>query len=346
MTDLQDQHLDTEAEDAASSRRSLLKKVALGAAAAGAASAIVKANPANAANVTPLNDPAVVTAATYTGPDLTTQSALSVGEVVAPPPVPLFPAAVGGYGAGTKIPNGLHGSTTAGAGYGVVAANASAPVDGATVPAALAIGSLGAHARFIPPQALATAAGVANAPKTVGPTAGDFVGGELYVDDDYNLWFFVKTDAGVAPVKLAGPQAAGSYHPILPVPVRVLDTRVGGGPKVPSGANPTVTLEKALTGLGLLASAVAINLTVTETVGSGFHSAYAAGTAAADIRDASGNVAFSSINWDGPDQNRANLAIVPVGTSGAGADAKPAITLIAGGSGSTHLVIDVVGYYL
>ncbi len=85
----------------------------------------------------------------------------------------------------------------------------------------------------------------------------------------------MKTATAVFPVKLAGPQSAGSYHPITPVPVRVLDTRVAGGAKVPSGTNPTVTLAKALAGLGALASAVAINLTVTDAEGSGFHSAYA-----------------------------------------------------------------------
>ena len=57
-------------------------------------------------------------------------------------------------------------------------------------------------------------------------------------------------------------------------------------------------------------------------------------------------MAFSNINWDGPGQNRANLAIVPVGVKGTGNTAKPSITLLAGGGGSTHLIIDVVGYYL
>ena len=57
-------------------------------------------------------------------------------------------------------------------------------------------------------------------------------------------------------------------------------------------------------------------------------------------------MAFSNINWDGPGQNRANLAIVPVGVKGTGNAAKPSITLLAGGGGSTHLIIDVVGYYL
>lgn len=332
------------ADELATSRRGLLKKVALGAAAAGAG-AMAISRPA-AASLGTFADATTVSDVTYTGPDLTTASALTVRDG-ATAALGLFPAAVGGYGSSAKVANGVHGSTTRAAGYGVVAANAGAPTDGAAVPAALAVATLGAHARLIGPQATAVAAGNASAAKTVGPTDGDYAGGELYMDDDYNLWFFVKSGTVVYPVKLAGPASAGSYHPILPKPVRVLDTRNGtGATRVPSGANPDVALDTALTGLAALASAVAINLTVTDTVGAGFHTAYATGTPAADIRNTDGSVAFSNINWDGPGQNRANLAIVPVGVSGTGNNAKPSITLLAGGGGSTHLVIDVVGYYL
>ena len=254
---------------------------------------------------------------------------------------------MGGYGSSARVANGVHGSTTLAGGYGVVAANAAATAAGSDVTAALAIASRGAHARFLPPLAVATAAGISPLPaKVIGPAAGDYKGGELYVDDDYNLWFFVKSGTTVYPVHLAGPTVDGAYHSLTPRPIRVLDTRTGGGTKVPSGANPTVVLDTALTGLGALASAVVVNLTVTETVGSGFHTAYATGTALADIKNPDGSIAFSNINWDAADQNRANLAIVPVGVIGTGSSAKPAISLVAGGGGSTHAVIDVVGYYL
>ena len=324
------------------SRRSLLRTVAVGAAAAGAG-ALATTRPAAAASGT-FTDPTTVTEVTYTGPTLLTQSAVSVGEVVSPPPVPIFPAAVGGYGAGAKIPNGLHGSTTAAAGYGVVAANAAAPAANATVPAAAAIATRGAHARLIGPQATAAAAGVTNPPVTVGPTAGTYVGGELYMDDAFNLWFFAKRGTDVFPVKLAGPDTSGSYHPISPRPQRILDTRTGASPaRVASGANPTVSLAAALTGLAALAKAVVVNLTVTDTVGSGFHTAYATGLSLSQISNADGSIAFSSINWESAGQNRANLAIVPVGRTAGGA---PAISLIAGGGGSTHVVIDLLGYHL
>jgi hypothetical protein len=324
------------------SRRSLLRTVAVGAAAAGAG-ALATTRPAAAASGT-FADPTTVTEVVYTGPDLLARSAVSVGEVVSPVPVPIFPAAVGGYGAGAKIPNGLHGSTTAAAGFGVVAANVAAPAANATVPAATAIASRGVHARLLGPQATATAAGVTNPPATVGPTAGTYVGGELYMDDAFNLWFFAKSGTDVFPVKLAGANTAGSYHPISPRPQRILDTRTGASPaRVASGANPTVSLATALTGLAALAKAVVVNLTVTDTVGSGFHTAYATGLSLSQISNADGSIGFSSINWETGGQSRANLAIVPVGRAVGGA---PAISLIAGGSGSTHVVIDLVGYYL
>jgi hypothetical protein len=337
---------DVVAEEAATSRRGLLKKVAIGAAAAGAGAVALGNRPASAALGT-FADATTVSDVTYTGPTLTTQSAVTVHDGVNATVLPLFPAAVGGYGSSVKVANGVHGSTTLPAGYGVVAANTAATATGSDVTAALAIASLGAHARFITPLAVATAAGVSPLPaKVVGPAAGDYKGGELYVDDDYNLWFFVKSGTTVRPVHLAGPSVSGAFHALTPRPIRVLDTRTGGGSKVASGANPTVALDTALTGLGALAKAVVLNLTVTETVGSGFHTAYATGTPLADIKNPDGTIAFSNINWDGVDQNRANLAIVPVGVTGTGSSAKPAVSLIAGGGGSTHAVVDVVGYYL
>lgn len=328
--------------DSPTSRRSLLRTAVAGAAVAGAG-ALATSRPA-AASLGTFADPTTVSTVTYTGPDLTTQSAVSVGEVVAPPPVPIFPAAVGGYGAGTKIPNGLHGSTTAAAGFGVVSASVAAPAAGTTVPAATAIATRGAHARFIGPQATATAAGVSNPPATVGPTVGTYVGGELYMDDAFNLWFFVKDGTDVRPVHLAGPSVTGSFHAISPRPQRLLDTRTGTSPaRVANNTTTAVSLATALTGIASLARAVMVNLTVTDTVGSGFHTAFATGLATSAISNPDGSVAFSNVNWDGPGQNRANLAIVPVGRSTGG---DPSISLLAGGGGSTHLVIDLMGYYL
>ena len=77
----------------------------------------------------------------------------------------------------------MHGSTAVNTGFGVVAANGAAPADGSAAPKALALASLGAQVQFLTPGQVAAAAGIANYPRTVGPSAGTHSPGELYVDD-------------------------------------------------------------------------------------------------------------------------------------------------------------------
>ena len=96
-----------------------------------------------------------------------------------------FPAEVGGYGK-DDVPNGLHGSTVNGAGYGVVAANlaTAAGADGADEQGA---GHRidGAHVQFVLAGAQA------------GPAPGTHGAGELYVDSEGTLWYTVPaTDGG------------------------------------------------------------------------------------------------------------------------------------------------------
>jgi hypothetical protein len=86
------------------------------------------------------------------------------------------------------------------------------------------------------------------------------------------------------------------------------------------------------------ATAVLLNLTLDATEGTGFHRAYSA-DATLDP-----NSPFSSINWDGPDQIRANLSVVALGA--ATPETTGAIKVTSGGGGSTHLIIDLLGYYL
>ena len=78
------------------------------------------------------------------------------------------------------------------------------------------------------------------------------------------------------------------------------------------------------------ATAISVNVTVTGTVGTGFLAVNAGGNTV---------IAASAINWFGPDQNLANGIIVPV-------SAARQVTVIAGGGGSTHFVLDVSGYFL
>ncbi len=113
-------------------------------------------------------------------------------------------------------------------------------------------------------------------------------------------------------------------------PVRVLDTRIA----VPAGARfvaagSSMTLQIAsVAGVPADASAVALNLTATESATAGHLTVWPAGTSMPEV---------SSLNLTGGGQTRANLVITPLSASGA-------IQLFS--SGGAHLVADVAGYFL
>jgi hypothetical protein len=324
-------------------RRGLLRKAVIAGGAAVAATALGsrQAHAADGGSVLigAVNEGTQPTRVFYTGaaPYPAGPSVVSGGEASSPL-APLFPAGVGGYGV-SKVVNGVHGSTAAAAGFGVVAANGAAPADGTGAPKALALASLGSQVQFLTPAQVAAAAGIANYPATIGPSKGTHAAGELYVDDAFNLWFAVPNGSTVRWVKLAGQQTSGSLATFA-APVRILDTRANNGTRVPNGVTVTVSLKTKASGgdSGLPAGAQAalVNLTVDGTVGSGFHSAYSA--------DVTTPVEHSSINWDATGQTRANLAVVALGSATSATDR--AIKLTSGGGGSTHVIVDLLGYYL
>lgn len=79
------------------------------------------------------------------------------------------------------------------------------------------------------------------------------------------------------------------------------------------------------------ASAVVVNLTVTESNGPGFWTGFAAGSA---------QPGSSSLNTDDVNQTRANQAILPIGTFAA---SKRGIDVYSSSGG--HLIVDVAGYF-
>ena len=214
-------------------RRAMLRKLAIGGAGA-AAGVVLLSNGSVSAGVegggaglnalelgaTPTNTSTTPTTLVHTPLAARTAGAstLSVGSAVPAVSAP-FPGNVGGYG-NALVANGVHGSTTAAAGFGVVAANLAPAAAAATdpVPTGLAVASLGgAQVRFVPLTGAVT-----------GPTPGKHVAGELYADKDGTLWFTVPapttTDAtAVRFVKLAGTPTSGAYHAIDPQ--RVYDSR-------------------------------------------------------------------------------------------------------------------------
>jgi hypothetical protein len=117
------------------------------------------------------------------------------------------------------------------------------------------------------------------------------------------------------------------FSPVKPA-ARKLDTRIPGPSfgKLAGGSSRTVALTPQLPGG---AKAALVNLTVTNTVGSGFMTARAAGSPATST---------SNINWFGSAQTLANNATVAVSAAGA-------ITITAGGFGAADVLVDLLGYY-
>ena len=117
----------------------------------------------------------------------------------------------------------------------------------------------------------------------------------------------------------SGINGAGQFRPLAPV--RALDTR--SGPRVGAGQVVRVGLPA---GVPADATAIAVNVTAADSIGFGYLTAYAARAAMPST---------STVNTDGPGQNRAATAIVPVSAGGMDVYA----------SSPTHVLVDVVGWF-
>ena len=153
--------------------------------------------------------------------------------------------------------------------------------------------------------------------------------GEMYEDQDGALWLCTAAGSPGTWREIAGPTTAGSFHAIEPR--RVYDSRPG--PKLSPGQDRTVSVANATDGtldvVPVKATAVALTVTVTETEGTGGYVAVRPGGTVYN--------GTSSINWFGPSQSLATTVIT-------GADSDRRVTLSAGGQ-NTHVVIDVTGYF-
>ncbi len=128
-------------------------------------------------------------------------------------------------------------------------------------------------------------------------------------------------------IAATAPQAAlaatGGTIVLVP-PQRIQDSRVNEPSKYTSGAVDSI----AIPGIDPHHGAI-VNLTVTETEGSGFVTLSAA---------PSFPPVTSNINWSGPGITLANLAIVNTGTNAGG------IVIQMEGGGAAHLIIDLVAF--
>lgn len=121
------------------------------------------------------------------------------------------------------------------------------------------------------------------------------------------------------------PSAPGAFRSLAPS--RFLDTRSSSGP-VPGGRSVSFRAGGA-GGIPANASAVVVNLTVTETKSFGFLTAHAAGSPVPNA---------SNVNYT-PGQTVPNLAVIPVGRDGK-------VTISNNSSGSAQIIADVAGYFL
>lgn len=124
--------------------------------------------------------------------------------------------------------------------------------------------------------------------------------------------------AGASAPRTAEAQASQPVGLVSVNPVRVLDTRART--KLPTDGE--VVVSTGITGAG----AVAVNITLTETDGGGYVTAWAGG-----LRPNT-----SIINSSGAGENIANFAIVPV-------DAAGSFRLYT--SNPAHLIVDLMGYF-
>jgi hypothetical protein len=318
-------HSDAPEHEAKSSRRGLLRNVAIGAAGAAAASVagIVAAQPAAASDPNDL-DLSLVTnphetrsGANYTGPNVASSFTVESGPTAANNDTILNNNFANGGTALIGIANGggpqligVIGWSKQPLGTGLVGFTGNAGAYGGEF-----FGGL-AEVRLRPGGAAPIT--LANAHKA----------GELYEDETNTLWLCVADGTPGTWREIGSTGTSGAFHAINPK--RVYDSRMSAGKL---GPNEDRTISVAMSaGVEVVpagATAVAMTVTVTETDGNG---GFVAVRPAATPYEGT-----SSINWFGPDQNLATTVI-----SALGGDRQ--LSLV-GGVASTHVVVDVTGFY-
>ena len=144
---------------------------------------------------------------------------------------------------------------------------------------------------------------------------------------------------GVGQVQLPTPPPSGvggtpvpapsTYHQVQPT--RIIDTRPSSPVGITNGPQPEFgIIDVGITAVGVPAdaTAVAINLTSTDSLNGGYVQAVPY------LRSAYGT--SSTLNVPAPGSTKANFAIVPIGSEG-----KISVYLVPGG----NLIVDVLGYF-
>ena len=245
-------------------------------------------------------------------------------------------AGVGGYSSGAygigvrAVATGSGGTGLSAAGGAVaVATTMSATEDNAAVTVT------GARRGLVTSPTTTFPLSLAPGPQT-GPPATSAVVGDVAVDAAGTVWFCTAAGTPGTFVRLGGAGGSGQLTAIAPV--RAYDSRRAGTvpTKLVSGGVRTVSVARGLdqpAGATLVppgATAVAMNLAVTATDGSGWLSVQPGDTATA---------AGTAINWWAAGQTFSNWMVAKL-------DANRQVRIFGLGGGAAHVVVDVTGYYL
>lgn len=138
-------------------------------------------------------------------------------------------------------------------------------------------------------------------------------------------------------VALLGPGTANAQNLFFPLtPCRLVDTRLPAGPSGGPALAPNTTRSfpvQGQCGVPIGAKAAALTITVAAPTGPGNLRLFPSGSAVPLV---------SNINFSGNDAEIANGGIVPLSTN---ANDLSVFTVLLGGTGTVHLILDVNGYF-
>lgn len=141
---------------------------------------------------------------------------------------------------------------------------------------------------------------------------------------------------GAFRAQLAPSDAKAGDFVLLPQPLRAYDSRAVAEGKVAASQARTIDLSQGRDGANVLTAAVPagaraamVILTITQTEGSGFGTLYSAAVTLP---------ATSTINWTQPNSDIASTTTVAVDGSSK--------VIFRSGQNATHVIVDVLGYYV
>ena len=162
-----------------------------------------------------------------------------------------------------------------------------------------------------------------NAHVSVGPPPTGYALGDIVRDAAGDMFVCVQVGTPGQWRKIAGLGTAGSFHPIDPV--RIFDSRTTAILQPDAAAN--VSVSSAIPG-GVVARAATVNITITNTVNSGYLTAYPAGGALPNA---------SVLNWSNSGQTIANGSTLKLGSNNA-------FTVVSK-LNATNVLVDLMGYW-